>query len=412
MKLNAFVTAFIILVCCSASLREEHVVNLLDPVCTRAELFLFDEYKTKGLVSLDWPDEGRLRYTQQNGDRTLTISFIYEYIDLYHANQELLYLYTPKSVEGLMNLEFGNCFYYVDYFDYDKAMNEEEAARDPIEGVRLFYIRDGHFLPLRTSNAMVTDEFYSPQLKLDLFRKMLSVVKSFYTTGNLHRNINMDSFFVKRIEDDYELVLGGFQHMQPINESDGYKPKNSIYTAPEALKDDNYSDKGDIYSLGAVLYSLFNFQDSNGEEPDTITKRNKNSSNSIYCRFVENLVLQMTSQNPQKRPNIDTVLDSLTVIRTQLDTSITHARANPIKVKSGGGMGSFFCMTSKNKAVTTKDPLSNYLTYTEFLNNNEYLDELLNNSVYQYNLAEIQENKKEYQPSALMQGLSNINMII
>ena len=79
--------------------------------------------------------------------------------------------------------------------------------------------------------------------------------------GVVHRDIKLDNILINKIEEEeYHIKLADFGLADFIsNNKDGklkLKCGTPGYVAPEILRNEGYSQKCDIFSLGAVLYNL------------------------------------------------------------------------------------------------------------------------------------------------------------
>lgn len=73
------------------------------------------------------------------------------------------------------------------------------------------------------------------------------------------------------------------------------------YMAPEILKNEKYSNKVDIYSLGCIIYELCTFNLYFGNK--TGGKINVN----VYGNDLQNLIDKLVENEPNKRPNINEI---------------------------------------------------------------------------------------------------------
>ena len=87
----------------------------------------------------------------------------------------------------------------------------------------------------------------------DLIFKISEVLKKLNEKGVMHRNIKPSNIFYN---DSYNLKLGGFS-CAIYTKDNNFEPVGSLYyTAPEIIKNLEYDEKCDLWSLGITLYEI------------------------------------------------------------------------------------------------------------------------------------------------------------
>jgi len=74
----------------------------------------------------------------------------------------------------------------------------------------------------------------------------------------LHRDLKSENIFMNK---NIEIKIGDFGISKQLNREytlTKYKLGTEYYIAPEILLDGKYNEKSDIWSLGCIIYELFN----------------------------------------------------------------------------------------------------------------------------------------------------------
>ena len=93
------------------------------------------------------------------------------------------------------------------------------------------------------------------------FEKILSEItnalKVLNGNGVMHRDIRPSNLFaVKEINNSYHYKLGGFEHSIYIKDNTSEPVGSYFYAAPEIIKNLQYDEKCDLWSLGITLHEL------------------------------------------------------------------------------------------------------------------------------------------------------------
>ena len=134
--------------------------------------------------------------------------------------------------------EFDNNNYYILELEYfDTSLRERISGNPPLETGRL-----------------------------DAFKKyvitLVNALKELKKKNIIHRNIKPDNIFVIESDDDpdndFEIKLGNFDCAIYKKDAKNSKPMGTIlYSAPEIIKNLEYDEKSDYWSLGIVLFELY-----------------------------------------------------------------------------------------------------------------------------------------------------------
>jgi len=105
---------------------------------------------------------------------------------------------------------------------------------------------------------------YEEEKNKEYFKEIIisigKALKILYEKGIIHRNIRTDNFFVKSLDDEKKKIiikLGNFD-CSIYKKDNKYEPIGNIhYAAPEIIKNLEYDEKCDLWSLGITLYELY-----------------------------------------------------------------------------------------------------------------------------------------------------------
>ena len=84
-----------------------------------------------------------------------------------------------------------------------------------------------------------------------------TALKKIHEKGVMHRDIKPNNIFIKSLNGENIIKLGDFGCSILIKDNN-FEPIGTIfYTAPERIKNLNYDEKCDLWSLGVTLYELY-----------------------------------------------------------------------------------------------------------------------------------------------------------
>ena len=148
-----------------------------------------------------------------------------------------------SSLDGITNI--------VDYKDHVIEPNADMGYT--------VYIKMQLLIPV--SNKLVNPDgsvrFMSAEEVLKLGKDMCSALEVCESKRIIHRDIKIDNIFVSE-GGDYKLGDFGIARQLEATQGEMSKKGTVLYMAPEVFRGENYDKTVDIYSLGVVLYRLFN----------------------------------------------------------------------------------------------------------------------------------------------------------
>lgn len=165
--------------------------------------------------------------------------------------------------------------------------------------------------------------FSEKQAKV-IMEQLLLAIDFIHKRRIVHRDIKLDNVLINEISEEEEgqfcvrIADFGLSTFLPPGEEVKMTEKcgTPCYVAPEILRNEGYTTKCDIFSLGSVLFNLltgrFLFRGANKVE---VLHANKLCSLKQIYEYIEDLskpcrdlLLKMLSANPTKRPTAQEAL--------------------------------------------------------------------------------------------------------
>lgn len=123
--------------------------------------------------------------------------------------------------------------------------------------------------------------------------------------GVLHRDIKPENIFKNELG-NYKLGDFGVSHVLPANHRARAQQGTPLYMAPEVWKEKPYDSRADLYSLGLVLFELFN-----GQQPP-------------FCDYsLDKAAVEQEREAVQRRLNGEGLLAPMQTTRELLDVILT-----------------------------------------------------------------------------------------
>ena len=148
-----------------------------------------------------------------------------------------------SSLDGITNI--------VDYKDHTIEANDNMGYT--------IYIKMQLLTPIANTllNADGSVRFMESEEILKLGKDMCSALEVCEKKKIIHRDIKIDNIFLSE-NGDYKLGDFGIARQLEATQGEMSKKGTVLYMAPEVFRGENYDKTVDIYSLGIVLYRLFN----------------------------------------------------------------------------------------------------------------------------------------------------------
>jgi len=144
-------------------------------------------------------------------------------------------------------------------------------------------------------------QFMSKNAIYYLAKSICSGLKEIHKNNLIHRDLKPENLFLKN---NLKLMIGDFGVAKQLQ--NGTIHANTQigtfqYMAPEIIKNEKYSNKVDIYSLGCIIYELCTLNLYFGNK--TEGKINV----SLYGNDLQNLIDKLVEIEPNKRPSINEI---------------------------------------------------------------------------------------------------------
>ena len=152
------------------------------------------------------------------------------------------------------------------------------------------------------------EEFIEEDILKDIINKIILGIKEIHDKNIIHRDLKPENIF---LNNKNEIKIGDFGIARKLDAYKKYTLTKGIgtlyYSSPEILKGNNYDNKVDIWSLGCIIYELFNLSIYH---LDKISNEIK-SINQDYNPKWQELINLLFKIDFNERPNIYQIKDFL-----------------------------------------------------------------------------------------------------
>jgi len=185
----------------------------------------------------------------------------------------------------------------VKYYDSSKDNNNIYILMEFCNGDNLRNFIDKHI----DDNTLIEED----KLKI-IIKQICKGIKEIHDKKVIHRDLKPENIF---INENMNIKIGDFGISHQLNSKNThtltkYGAGTDCYKAPEILKNGIYNEKSDIWSLGCIIYELFNlsiyFNDKFSEEIKII-------DTDIYNNRWQKLIDSLLQIDYKKRFDIDQV---------------------------------------------------------------------------------------------------------
>lgn len=166
---------------------------------------------------------------------------------------------------------------------------------------------------------IVSKQYLSEPIAAHFFNQILSALDYIHSKGIIHRDLKPQNLILDSESDRSILKIIDFDTSIRIHTDQFLIHGTSLmYTAPEILKNSNFNQKSDMWSLGVILYILISgsqpfYSDSEKETENLIISGKFNFCApqweyiSSHCK---NLIKNLLNANPDKRMSASEALNS------------------------------------------------------------------------------------------------------
>lgn len=137
----------------------------------------------------------------------------------------------------------------------------------------------------------------------------------------IHRDLKIDNILINKIsaEGDYYVKIADFGLATALPKDGSFLYEvcgTPTYIAPEALRDQGYREKWDVFSLGSIMFNLLTGRSLfNGANNEEMMKKNKECEFPNVSRYLEkyskeaqDLLFKMIEANPDRRISTEQAL--------------------------------------------------------------------------------------------------------
>ena len=166
-----------------------------------------------------------------------------------------------------------NCNNIVKYYDSVKINDKFYIVMEYCDGQNL---KD--FINKKIKNNELIEE----KILYKIIKQICEGIKEIHDKKIIHRDLKPENIF---INDNMVIKIGDFGISKQLNPNKENaktlnKAGNIYYLAPEIIRDGIYNKKSDMYSLGCIIYELFNLSKYHDDKDDNkIKKINSNYNN-------------------------------------------------------------------------------------------------------------------------------------
>lgn len=154
--------------------------------------------------------------------------------------------------------------------------------------------------------------------KYEICYKILQAVYNAHANDVIHRDLKPQNIIYDDIKDEITIIDFGSSKIKTIIDKETTMPMFSEnYSAPEVIKGNNITEKCDYYSLGAVFFEIFSFEEA-GSNDYMINIINR----MILKDTIKKILCAMLQTNASDRPNsLNDILDVFINAIGELNTS-------------------------------------------------------------------------------------------
>ena len=206
-----------------------------------------------------------------------------------------------EKIKGFQNeadiLSKFNCNNIVKYYDSSKDGNNIYILMEYCSGENL-----RSFIDKNMSNNTYIEE----NILITIIIQICRGIEEMHNKKIIHRDLKPDSIF---INGNMIIKIGDFGISKQFDSYTThtltkYKAETDYYVAPEIIVDGIYNEKSDIWSLGCIIYELFNLS---VYYKDTIFRKIKTIDSKFYNNKWQELINLLLEPDYKKRFDIHQV---------------------------------------------------------------------------------------------------------
>ena len=192
-----------------------------------------------------------------------------------------------------------NCNNIVKYYDSVKINDKFYIVMEYCDGQNL---KD--FINKKIKNNELIEE----KILYKIIKQICEGIKEIHNKNIIHRDIKPENIFMN---DNMEIKIGDFGISKQFNPNKDYlntplRQGSLFYMAPEISRDGIFNEKSDMYSLGCVIYELFNLRIYHN---DILSDNIKTIDSKKYNNKWQEIINSLLEPDYNKRMNINQVYD-------------------------------------------------------------------------------------------------------
>ena len=212
---------------------------------------------------------------------------------------------TKEKIESFDNeaiiLSKFNCENIVKYYDSSKDENNIYILMEYCNGKNLRNFIDKN----ANNNTLIQEDILS-----NIISQLCMGIKEIHDKKIIHRDLKPENIF---INENMNIKIGDFGISKQFNSYKTYtlttkKLGTENYAAPEIIYDNIYNEKSDIWSLGCIIYELFNLSIY---YKDAISRKIKKIDSKLYNNKWQILIDSLLEPDYKKRFDIYQVIKFL-----------------------------------------------------------------------------------------------------
>ena len=170
---------------------------------------------------------------------------------------------------------------------------------------------DGHDLRTFINKYKEKNEFIEENIIYDIIKQICFALKEIHDKNITHRDLKPENIFMNN---NNQIKIGDFGVSKQLNSfktliSTKHGAGTVFYNSPEVIKNGKYNKKTDIWSLGCIIYELFNLSIYFLDKYDEVKTIDKEIYNIKWQELI-NLLLQV---DVDKRPDINQVIKYINI---------------------------------------------------------------------------------------------------
>ena len=191
-----------------------------------------------------------------------------------------------------------NCNNIVKYYDSVRINDKFYIAMEYCDGQNLKDFID---------KSIKNNELIEENILYKIIKQLCAGIKIIHNINIIHRDIKPENIFMN---DNMEIKIGDFGISKQFNPNKEFtqtlNQKGSLfYMAPEILIKGIYNEKSDMYSLGCIIYELFNLRKYYDDKENDEIKKIDSNYNNKWQEIIDSLL----QKNYNKRMDINQVYD-------------------------------------------------------------------------------------------------------